>query len=131
MIVLDTHAWIWFASKPEALSKKARKALDAAVNDKNVLISSISVWEVALLVKNKRLKLSMDVLDWIAKSENLPFIQFIPVSNSIAVKSVNLPPPLHPDPADRIIIATALSTGAPLVTKDKKLAAYSHVKTIW
>lgn len=131
MIVLDTHAWIWFASKPEALSKKARKALDAAVNDKNVLISSISVWEVALLVKNKRLKLSMDVLDWIAKSENLPFIQFIPVSNSIAVKSVNLPPPLHQDPADRIIIATALSTGAPLVTKDKKIAAYSHVKTIW
>jgi PIN domain nuclease of toxin-antitoxin system len=131
MIVLDTHAWIWFASKPEALSKKARKALDAAVKEKNVLISSISVWEVALLVKNKRLKLSMDVLDWIAKSENLPFIQFIPVSNSIAVKSVNLPPPLHPDPADRIIIATALSTGAPLVTKDKKLAAYSHVKTIW
>ena len=131
MIVLDTHSWIWFASKPEALSKKARKALNAAVNDKNVLISSISVWEVALLVKNKRLKLSMDVLDWIAKSENLPFIQFIPVSNSIAVKSVNLPPPLHPDPADRIIIATALSIGAPLVSKDKKIAAYSHVKTIW
>jgi len=131
MIVLDTHAWIWFASKPEALSKKARKALNAAVNDKNVLISSISVWEVALLVKNKRLKLSMDVLDCIAKSENLPFIQFIPVSNSIAVKSVNLPPPLHPDPADRIIIATALSIGAPLVSKDKKIAAYSHVKTIW
>ena len=95
------------------------------------MISSISVWEVALLVKNKRLKLSMDVLDWIAKSENLPFIQFIPVSNSIAVKSVNLPPPLHPDPADRIIIATALSIGAPLVSKDKKIAAYSHVKTIW
>jgi len=131
MIVLDTHAWIWFASKPEALSKKARKALDAAVNDKNVLISSISVWEVALLVKNKRLKLSMDVLDWIAKSENLPFIQFIPVSNSIAVKSVNLPQPLHQDPADRIIIATALSTGAPLVTKDKKISDYAHVKTIW
>ena len=47
------------------------------------------------------------------------------------VGSVNLPPPLHPDPADRIIIATALSNGAPLVTKDKKIAAYSHVKTIW
>ncbi|MEE4263054.1 MAG: type II toxin-antitoxin system VapC family toxin [Desulfobacteraceae bacterium] len=131
MIVLDTHAWIWFASKPEALSKRARKAVDAAVKEKNVLVSSISVWEVALLVKNKRLKLSMDVLDWIAKSENLPFIQFIPVSNSIAVKSVNLPQPLHQDPADRIIIATALSTGAPLVTKDKKISDYAHVKTIW
>ena len=118
MIVLDTHAWIWFTSKPEALSKKAQKALDAAVKEKNILVSSISVWEVALLVNKKRLKLSMDVTDWIAKSESLPFIQFIPVSNSIAVKSVNLPQPLHPDPADRIIIATALSLGAPLVTKD-------------
>jgi len=131
MIVLDTHAWIWFTSKPEALSKKAQKALEAAVKEKNVFVSSISVWEVALLVNKKRLKLSMDVTDWIAKSESLPFIQFIPVSNSIAVKSVNLPQPLHPDPADRIIIATALSLGAPLVTKDKKISAYAHVKTIW
>jgi PIN domain nuclease of toxin-antitoxin system len=131
MIVLDTHAWIWFISKPEVLSKKAKKAVAAAVKEKNVLVSSISAWEVALLVKKKRLKLSMDVSDWIAKSENLPFIQFIPVSNSIAVKSVNLPQPLHPDPADRIIIATALSTGAAIVTKDKKISDYSHVKTIW
>jgi PIN domain nuclease of toxin-antitoxin system len=131
MIVLDTHAWIWFISKPEVLSKKAKKAVAAAVKEKNVLVSSISAWEVALLVKKKRLELSMDVSDWVAKSENLPFIQFIPVSNSIAVKSVNLPQPLHPDPADRIIIATALSTGAAIVTKDKKISDYSHVKTIW
>ena len=131
MIVLDTHAWIWFTSKPEALSKKAQKALEAAVKEKNVFVSSISVWEVALLVNKKRLKLSMDVTDWIAKSESLPFIQFIPVSNSIAVKSVNLPQPLHPDPADRIIIATALSIGAPLITKDKKISDYAPVKTIW
>ena len=131
MIVLDTHAWIWFISKPEVLSKKAKNAVAAAVKEKNVLVSSICAWEVALLVKKKRLTLSMDVSDWIAKSENLPFLQFIPVSNSIAVKSVNLPQPLHPDPADRIIIATALSTGAPIVTKDKKISDYSHVKTIW
>jgi PIN domain nuclease of toxin-antitoxin system len=131
MIVLDTHAWIWFTSKPEVLSRKAKNAVEAAVKGKSVLISSISAWEVALLVKKKRLTLSMDVTDWIAKSENLPFIQFIPVSNSIAVKSVNLPQPLHMDPVDRIIIATALSNGAPIVTKDKKILDYSHVKTIW
>jgi len=131
MIVIDTHTWIWFISKPEVLSKRAIKAVAAAVKEKSVLISSISAWEVALLVKRKRLKLSLDVTDWIAKSEKLPFIQFIAVSNHIAIKSVNLPQPLHPDPADRIIIATAMSTGAPLVTKDKKLLKYSHVKTIW
>jgi PIN domain nuclease of toxin-antitoxin system len=131
MIVLDTHTWIWFISKPEVLSKQATKAVSAAVEEKSVLISSISAWEVALLVIKKRLTLSLDVTDWIAKSENLPFIQFIAVSNSIAIKSVNLPQPLHPDPADRIIIATALSAGAPLVTKDEKLLNYPHVKTIW
>ncbi len=101
MIVLDTHAWLWFTSKPAVLSKKAKKTIDAAVKEKNVLVSSISAWEVALLVKHKRLKLSIGVTDWIAISENLPFIQFIPVTNSIAVRSVNLPQPLHADPADR------------------------------
>jgi PIN domain nuclease of toxin-antitoxin system len=131
MIVLDTHAWIWFISNPDLLSKRAEKAVNAAVKDKSILVSSISAWELALLVSKKRLKLTLDVSDWIAKSESLPFIQFEPVTNSIVVKSVNLPLPLHPDPADRIIIATALSMGAPLVTKDKKLLGYSHIKTIW
>jgi PIN domain nuclease of toxin-antitoxin system len=131
MIVLDTHAWIWFISNPDLLSKRAKKAVNAAVEDKSILISSISAWELALLVTKKRIKLTLDVTDWIAKSESLPFIQSVPVTNSIAVKSVNLPLPLHPDPADRIIIATALSVGAPLVTKDKKLLGYAPVRTIW
>jgi PIN domain nuclease of toxin-antitoxin system len=131
MIVLDTHAWIWFISNPDLLSKRAKKAVNTALEDKSILISSISAWELALLVTKKRIKLTLDVTDWIAKSESLPFIQSVPVTNSIAVKSVNLPLPLHPDPADRIIIATALSVGAPLVTKDKKLLGYAPVRTIW
>jgi len=131
MIVLDTHTWIWFISNPELLSKRAKAVVNAGVKDKSILLSSISAWELALLVAKKRLKLTIDVTDWIAKSESLPFIQFVPVTNSIAVKSVNLPLPLHPDSADRIIIATALSVGAPLVTKDKKLLDYTPIKTIW
>jgi PIN domain nuclease of toxin-antitoxin system len=131
MIVLDTHVWVLFVSNPELLSKKAKRSLDAAMEEKGILISSISAWEVALLVAKKRLKLTIDVIDWIAKSEVLPFIKFIPVDNAVAIKSVNLPQPLHDDPADRIIIATAISMGAPLVTKDKKLLKYPHVQTIW
>jgi len=131
MIVLDTHAWVWFVSSPELLSRAAKKAVDAAKDQKRIFISSISAWEVALLVAKKRLKLTLDVTDWIASSEKLPFFQFIPVDNSVAVKSVNLPQPLHNDPADRIIIATANRIGAPVVTKDKKLLDYPHVKTIW
>ena len=75
--------------------------------------------------------LDVDVADWIAKSESLPYIRFVPVTNTVAVKAVNLPMPFHPDPADRIIIATALSEGVPLVTKDRRLQKYSHVRTIW
>jgi PIN domain nuclease of toxin-antitoxin system len=131
MIVLDTHAWVWFVSNPELLSKKAKKSLDAAVEENDLLISSISAWEVALLVAKKRLTLTMELSDWIAKSEMLPFVKFIPVDNSVAVKSVNLPQPLHSDPADRIIIATAISLGVPLVTKDEKILKYPHVQTIW
>lgn len=131
MIVLDTHAWVWFVSNPDLLSKKAKKATNAALKERGLLISSISVWEIALLVAKKRVTLALEITDWVSKSEALPFIQFVPVSNSIAIKAVNLPQPLHPDPADRIIIATALSSGAYLVTKDKKLLDYPHVKTIW
>lgn len=131
MIVLDTHAWVWFVSNPELLSKKAKRTIERAVVDNNVFISSISAWEVVLLTSKKRLLLSMEVADWIKKSEMLPFVNFIPVDNSIAVKSVNLPQSFHSDPADRIIIATAISLGAFLITKDERILKYPHVKTIW
>ncbi|HIJ57164.1 MAG TPA: type II toxin-antitoxin system VapC family toxin [Deltaproteobacteria bacterium] len=131
MILLDTHVWLWFVSNPELLSNKARKAVDSAILKEKIFISSISAWEVALLVYNQRLRLTLDVADWIAKSEMLPYFQFIPVDNAIAIKSVNLPKPLHSDPADRIIIATAISLGASLLTKDEKILNYPHVKTVW
>ena len=131
MILLDTHAWAWFVSNPELLSKKAKKIVDKALQEKSILISSISAWEIALLVVKKRLKLTLDTADWIAASEALPFIKFIPVNNSVAIKSVNLPEPLHNDPADRIIISTAITEKAILVTKDEKILSYPHVQTIW
>ena len=130
MIVLDTHAWIWYVSNPEYLSQKAMEYVEQAKREKSIFISCISAWEVALLVKKGRLQLTMDVSDWISKVERLPFFQFVPVDNAIALKSVNLSG-LHPDPADRIIIATALQLGAPIVTKDERIHAYHRVQTIW
>ena len=131
MIVLDTHVWLWWISEPGSLSSRARKVVEKAVSEKRLFISSISTWEVAMLVEKGRLELTMDVHDWIARSEALPFIQFVPVTNSIAVKSVYLRGEFHSDPADRIIIATALQLGSSVVTKDDKMHAYQHIKTIW
>ncbi|MBW6487269.1 MAG: type II toxin-antitoxin system VapC family toxin [Syntrophobacterales bacterium] len=131
MIVLDTHVWIWWVSSPSFLSETAKTVIDGEVTKKEIFISSISVWEIAILVSRGRLKLTMSDNDWVTASEALPFLNFVPVNNSIAMKSVNLPGILHNDPADRIIIATALSLGAVLVTKDEKIRNYPHVKTAW
>ena len=131
MIVLDTHILLWWVNDPATLSKPAKKAIDAAVISKAVHVSCISSWEIALLVERSRLRLALDVRDWLCRCEALPFLTFVPLSNAIAVESVRLPDFPHADPADRIIAATALSLGAALVTKDDKLRNYPHLKTIW
>lgn len=131
MIVLDTHVWIWWVSNPKELSSPARGAIQRAVRARRAYLSSISVWEVALLATRGRLQLTIDVRDWLARCEALPDFQFVPVDNLIASRSVFLAPPLHSDPADRIIIATAQTMGAALVSKDEKIRNYPHVETIW
>lgn len=131
MIVLDTHALLWWVNDPATLSIPARNAIDAAVESRMVHVSCISSWEVALLVERGRLRLALDVRDWLCRCEALPFLSFVPLDNAIAVESVRLPDFPHADPADRIIAATALSLGAVLVTKDDKLRNYPHVKTLW
>jgi PIN domain nuclease of toxin-antitoxin system len=73
----------------------------------------------------------MDAHDWIAKCEALPFLHFVPVDNAMAIRSVRLPLPFHKDPADRLIVATAIIKGAPLVTSDSRILSYPHVRTIW
>ncbi len=134
MILLDTHAWLWWHSNPELLGDGAALAIEQAVKDKNensIVISSISTWEIALLVEKKRLRLALETRDWIRKTESLPFVHFIPVDNTIALRSVALPGEFHADPADRIITATALSMNIPLITKDEKILNYPPVETIW
>ena len=131
MIVLDTHVWVWWVSNPDFLSPQARMLIDKAVVEKKIYISSISVWEVAMLVTRGRLQLTMDVGDWIRTCEALPFIQFVPVSNTIALRAVRLPVPSLGDPADRIIVATALVLDLILVSKDKKIQKTALVKTAW
>jgi PIN domain nuclease of toxin-antitoxin system len=131
VIVLDTHAWIWFVNDPRRLSAPARRAVARAQAANSVLISSVSCWEIAMLAVSGRLKLTMDARDWIARCEALPFVTFVPVDNAIFLRSVFLPGPLHKDPADRIIIATALARDIPVVTKDSKIRNYPAIRSIW
>ncbi len=131
MIILDTHVWIWWVSNPDLLSPEARMLIDKAVVEKKIYISSMSCWEVAMLVAKGRLQLTLEVGDWIRASETLPFIQFVPVTNAIALNAVRLPLKSLVDPIDRIIIATALDLDLVLLTKDKKIRKEAPVKTAW
>jgi len=131
MIVLDTHVLIWWVNDPSFLSPAARGVIDDAVRADGVAVSCISSWEIALLVGRGRLHLALDVRDWLSRCEALPFLSFVPVDCAVAVESVRLPDFPHPDPADRIIAATALSMGAVLVTKDERLRGYPPLKTLW
>ena len=132
MIALDTHALVWWVSDPERIPSRARRLLDRAVRDAEpVAVSSISVWEIAMLVARGRLALTMDAQSWLSAVQGLPFLTFIPVDNAIALRSVQLDDFPHRDPADRMIVATALSLNATLVTADKRLRAYRALDTVW
>lgn len=131
MIVLDTHTLVFWVSNPEKLSQKALKIIEQEKKKGGILISTISIWEIYMLIKKGRLKLSMDVDTWVKQLESAPFIRFIPVDNEIAGRSVNLPGFSAKDPADRMIVTTAIINGASLITSDKRILGYRKVNCIW
>lgn len=130
-MILDTHAWVWWVGDPERLSPMARDRIEEVRDGEGLLVSSISVWEVAMLVEKGRLELTLDVRDWIGRSEALPFLRFVPVDNRVAERSVALKAPFHADPADRMIVATAQILKVPLVTADRRIRDYEPVETVW
>lgn len=132
MIVLDTHALVWWASGDSQLSQSALEVIEAQQRQgEEILISAISAWEVAMLVKAERLALTMDVSAWLDTVSRIPCVRFIPADTRILVLSVELPGEFHKDPADRIIVATARHHAAQLVTADLKIRNYPHIQTVW
>ncbi|AOU98290.1 twitching motility protein PilT [Acidihalobacter yilgarnensis] len=132
MIVLDTHALLWWVSGDKQLSTKAQKAIENEQRGNGqVIVSAITAWEIAMLASKGQLVLSKDVDDWLATVDAIEVVEFAPVTQELAVQSVRLPGDFHPDPADRMIVALARHLSASLVTADSKIRAYRHVKTIW
>lgn len=132
MIVLDTHVLLWWASGHTGqLTAAAQRAIADELRDGQIRVSSISAWELAMLVAHGRIELSMDVSEWLRVADQIESLDFVPVDNTIAIKSIELPGTFHTDPADRIIVATARHLAAPLLTADDKIRGYPHVRTIW
>ena len=128
MILLDTHAWIWWAAEPERLSKRARTEVNEA---KALYVAAISVWEVAMLVTKKRLVLDRETLVWAKQALALPKISLVPLSPEISIASASLGERFHGDPADRMIVATAMELRVPVVTKDERIRSFKGIEAIW
>lgn len=128
MILLDTHAWIWWVSDPENLSAAAGREIRRA---DAIGISAISCWEVAGAVAKGRVSLDRDPLDWMGQALADPRIELLPLSPAVAVRSTRLGRAFHGDPADRIIVATAILENARLVTKDRLIRDYPAVESVW
>lgn len=129
MIVADTHVWIWMNDEPSRLSDKALAALSYA---DGVLVAPISAWEVAMLVAKGRLTLGRPVMEWVNTALAVKGVSLAPLPVEIAVRAGGLTVEgFHGDPADRLIVATALHFQVPLVTKDGAIREWGGVPTIW
>ena len=128
VIVLDTHALVWWTQQPELLGSGAAEAI--AQSDR-IIIPAICFWETSLLVRKGRLsiKRGQPVDEWTLEVLAIPRVFPIPLTPTLAVSADALP--MHPDPADRFIVATALEQRSSLVTKDELLRSLSWLRTVW
>lgn len=132
MIVLDTHALIWWAANDSRLSAKAAQAVAGErQGDGHVLVSAISLWEIAMLIEKDRLVLAMALDEWLVAVEAIDGLNVVSLGARTAMESVRLPGEFHSDTADRMIVALAREMNAPLVTADRKIRNYPYVKCIW
>ena len=119
MILLDTHVLVWLDEGSPRLGRKSREMIDEGLNDEELAVSAISFWEVAMLVRKQRLSLLTPVSKWTQDLLHQGLIER-PVNSEIGITAAELPD-YHGDPADRLIMATAISNSATLVTADKNI----------
>lgn len=127
MIVIDTHVLLWWANSPHLLSKAADEAV---TNADVVAVSAMTAWEIAVLHRRHRIEMPAAPLPWIRDLEERRNLRILPVVIEIATLAASVHEILR-DPMDSLIVATALTYGIPLVTKDERIQRSGVVATIW
>ena len=115
-------------SEPAKMSSAAR---DLIATDVPLHVSAISAWEVGMLVSKSRIRLDRPVERWVADSIKSLRASPVSVDTRIGVLATMLPSDPPADPADRLIVATALTIGAALITPDRRILEYPYCPTVW
>ena len=126
MIVLDTSALLYWTLDPEHLSTPARQAIQEA---DQIIISSISIWEIALKIKRGKLEIPLPIREFVVRLQNLGKLEILPVDVQTWLDNLELDWD-HRDPADRTIVAIATRRACPLVTSDAAIANF-YLQTVW
>ena len=129
MILLDTLALLWWALDPEKLSLAAKQACEQ-MEEGGGFASSISLWEIGVKAQRGKLELGIGIDEFAGRLEQTGVIEFLPVDAPTWLRSLALPWP-HRDPADRVIVATALQKGLPVLTKDAAIQGFGQVRCVW
>jgi PIN domain nuclease of toxin-antitoxin system len=129
--LLDTHAWLWWVTEDRRLSRRAGAAIRGAQAEDDLLLSLMSIWEIAKKVEKHQLVLDRPLNDWLDGATTMPGLRLVELTRPVLVESCTLPQPFVGDPADQIIVATARQHAARIVTKDRRIRTYAHVRSIW
>jgi len=130
LLVLDTHILLWSLLNPEELPEDIKRQISQAQENQQLLISSISIWEIAMLAVKKRINIYEPIRDFLESITNIKGLVIKDISVEIASESVMLTDNFHGDPADRIIVATTKVWGATLVTRDQKILQWASLGNI-
>jgi len=123
-LLLDTHIWLWGLLEPSRLGPRTLSELRDTANE--IWLSPISTWEALLLHAKGKIRLSVDLAEWIA--ESTAGTREAPLTHEIALVAQQLP--LHQDPADRFLAATAQVLGLTLVTADERMLGLRNIRTL-
>ena len=129
MILLDTHVLIWMSSDPNRLSRKAREAIREARQSTGIAVASITLWELAWLAENHRIQIASSVEAFVR--ESISRVIVMPMTPEVVALAVRLPDTYPKDPADRLIVSTAIIDGLVLVTADERIRESKVAQTIW
>lgn len=131
MILLDTHVLVWVVSNPGKLSRAAAREIRKAQREGGCTIASISLWELALLFAQGRLRTSGTIEASIREIVESAAVSVLEITSEIAGLAMAFPDTYPKDPADRLIGATARSLGIALITQDARILASPLVRSIW